>query len=516
MKTRSLHMVAVVLGTICLSVSLVSAQDSPGQSIGLFTAAQGNVTVAHPGSALVQPVNVHDEVLFRDVIETQNESRTKAFFEDDSILTVGENSKVEITEYLYNPDQNMRRTVVKLLHGQLRALVSKVFTASGSKFEIHTPTAVAAARGTYFVVWFEDGVSGIANIGNSGRVAFSSGGTEIIVDPGRFSTAAVGGVPSQPNVISTGLPGSEHSELKAEEKIQRAVSTTSVMPGEKATEKIQQTEEKVTEKTQQTGEQTAEKSVQREHKKHAHAAEIIERTEKGEVQKHHHTKIDNQTAATLARVMNAIEGTVLKDTPKHEAARDAIRAFHHVTPVSPLVSGIAKSAPATNRNSTGKHVSPESDTTKRKPVHGDNETTITPTMTEGSPTTSGVQSSGASSATTAAPATPTGSGPMTGPATPNVNTVSTTVMPATPAAPAVPVASATPVVPVVPATPVVPVVLAAPVVPVVPTAPIVPVVPATLVVPAPTPSPVAPTVKVTPVTPPFVISDEAKHKRGRK
>ncbi len=66
------------------------------------------------------------------------------------MLTVGENSRVEIDEYIYNPEKNVRQAVVKLMQGQVRALVNKAFKANGSRFEIHTPSAVAAATGNLF------------------------------------------------------------------------------------------------------------------------------------------------------------------------------------------------------------------------------------------------------------------------------------------------------------------------------------------------------------------------------
>jgi hypothetical protein len=151
------------------------------------------------------PVKLHDEVMFRDVIQTEKESRTKAFFQDDSILTVGENSRVEITEYIYDPEASLRRSVVKVMQGQVRALVSKVFKSNGSRFEVHTPSAVAAARGTYFTVWHENGQSGIINVGESGRVDFTSGGVTVAVDPGQFSLAEYGKAPSLPLVHGLGL-----------------------------------------------------------------------------------------------------------------------------------------------------------------------------------------------------------------------------------------------------------------------------------------------------------------------
>jgi len=178
--------------------SLAIASERGTDGIGFYTAVLGQASVTHPGEARVLPVKLHDEVLFKDVIQTQYESRTRALFQDDSMLTVGENSRVEIDEYIYNPEKNVRQAIVKLMQGQVRALVSKVFKANGSRFEIHTPSAVAAARGTYFTVWVENGQSGIINIGEKGRVDFTSGGMTVAVDPGFFSIAHEGQAPSVP------------------------------------------------------------------------------------------------------------------------------------------------------------------------------------------------------------------------------------------------------------------------------------------------------------------------------
>ena len=188
--------------------------------IGFYTAVLGQASVTHPDEDRVLPVKLHDEVLFKDVIQTQGESRTKALFQDDSMLTVGENSRVEIDEYIYNPEKNVRQTIVKLMQGQVRALVSKVFKANGSRFEIHTPSAVAAARGTYFTVWVENGQSGIINIGEKGRVDFTSGGMTVAVDPGYFSIAYEGQAPSAPLPHQLGIRGNDPSDatVKSTEK----------------------------------------------------------------------------------------------------------------------------------------------------------------------------------------------------------------------------------------------------------------------------------------------------------
>jgi len=212
MRTGSLPLVRAnrarsttfVLGRIGLLLGLAVSQvgaEPAVTGIGVITAVQGQVTVVHPHAEGAIPAKIDDDVLFKDIIETQKESRTKALFDDESLLTVGEHSRVEITEYIYDPSQKKRSTVVKLVRGTLRVLISKMFEGSGSKFEIHTPSAVAAARGTYFVVWTQGDLSGVVNIGTSGRVLFTSGGQTVTLGPGEFTVAPPGVIPSAPAVF---------------------------------------------------------------------------------------------------------------------------------------------------------------------------------------------------------------------------------------------------------------------------------------------------------------------------
>ena len=75
---------SLVAGALMLSPSIGTAEESAFSGIGVYTAVMGKVSVTHPGEARVLPVKLHDEVLFKDVIQTEKESRTKAFFQDDS------------------------------------------------------------------------------------------------------------------------------------------------------------------------------------------------------------------------------------------------------------------------------------------------------------------------------------------------------------------------------------------------------------------------------------------------
>lgn len=88
-------------------------------------------------------------LLLKDTVETDRKSRTKLFFKDDSILNLGELSRVVVEEYVYSPEKQRSKSIYRLIDGSLKVVVGR------SDLEIHTPTAVAAARGTKFIIWAE-------------------------------------------------------------------------------------------------------------------------------------------------------------------------------------------------------------------------------------------------------------------------------------------------------------------------------------------------------------------------
>jgi hypothetical protein len=87
------------------------------------------------------------ELQMKDAVETKANSRTKLFFSDDSILNVSELSRVEVEEYIYSNESDRSKSIYNLIDGSLKVVVGR------SDLEVHTSTAVAAARGTKFIMW---------------------------------------------------------------------------------------------------------------------------------------------------------------------------------------------------------------------------------------------------------------------------------------------------------------------------------------------------------------------------
>jgi len=92
------------------------------------------------------------DIAMKDAVATDKDSRTKLFFNDDSILNLGELSRVEVEEYLYSPEKQRSKSVYRLIDGSIKVIVGR------SDLEVHTASAVAAARGTKFIMFKESDV----------------------------------------------------------------------------------------------------------------------------------------------------------------------------------------------------------------------------------------------------------------------------------------------------------------------------------------------------------------------
>ncbi|HDH06730.1 MAG TPA: hypothetical protein ENH01_13705 [Nitrospirae bacterium] len=133
---------------ICLAWILIGAAKSyPATEAGQVLTVSGSVHVIR--DARRSDAEPQMRILLKDAIETGERSRTKLFFMDDSILNLGEQSRIEVEEYLYSQEKKRSKSIYRLLNGLLKIVVGR------SDLEIHTPTAVAAARGTKFIVWVE-------------------------------------------------------------------------------------------------------------------------------------------------------------------------------------------------------------------------------------------------------------------------------------------------------------------------------------------------------------------------
>ncbi len=139
--TRLIRFLVVV--PIILAPVVSWAQAAP--ELGVVTTLQGQASVARASASGTLPLKFKDAVFDRDRIQTGEEAIVKVLMGGKAIVTVRELSVLTITEEL-------GKTTINLSSGKIAVGVAKQRMKPGERLEVHTPNAVAAVRGTVFVV----------------------------------------------------------------------------------------------------------------------------------------------------------------------------------------------------------------------------------------------------------------------------------------------------------------------------------------------------------------------------
>jgi hypothetical protein len=181
------------------------AQQEP-ESIGVVTSIQGAVSVEHKGSPASARLSSRQPLFAHDAIDTGARSKVKVLLHDDTVLAMGQQTRMKIDEYLHAPDQHVRRMAVHLAQGTMRTLVGRTFPGLGSAFAIRAGTANVIVNAAYCVVWRHEHETGVVNIGSGGAVSFVAEGRVVILEPGFYSIAQAGRPPSAAEPVSATTP----------------------------------------------------------------------------------------------------------------------------------------------------------------------------------------------------------------------------------------------------------------------------------------------------------------------
>jgi len=122
---------------------------------GSVSAVHGKVTIARTGKTLVAaygtPVQVGDQIL------TASGSNVTVTLADGSQLGLEESSTIVVDRNDLNPDGSRAATSINLLGGMLHSVVRHA-PGNAPNYQVYTPNASAAARGTDYDTDYQKGV----------------------------------------------------------------------------------------------------------------------------------------------------------------------------------------------------------------------------------------------------------------------------------------------------------------------------------------------------------------------
>ena len=163
-----------LVAALLLTLIHLSAHAQTTGAVGIVTTLQGQATVAHAAGMAATPLKFKDSIFERDRINTAENSIVKVLMGGRAVVTVRELSVLTITE-------DLGKTTINLESGKIAVAVAKQRMKPGEKLEVHTPNAVAAVRGTVFVVEVarQGAQAGGGNLGAATQVTSVTGSVEV-------------------------------------------------------------------------------------------------------------------------------------------------------------------------------------------------------------------------------------------------------------------------------------------------------------------------------------------------
>jgi hypothetical protein len=203
-----LHRLIIV--ALTLLSGFAGDQVAAQEAIGTVSRIQGEASGTH-GSA-TRALAVNASVILNETVTTGAAARLEVTFKDNTRLTLGENAKLTLDRYVFNPAAG-RGTIRFKVVGALRFLSGQVSKLARSDVSVTTPVATIGIRGTEF--WggpIDDQVLGVFLIEGAVRVS-NTAGARILNRPGQGT-----------NIVRAGAaPGPV--TFWPQDKVNRAIAT---------------------------------------------------------------------------------------------------------------------------------------------------------------------------------------------------------------------------------------------------------------------------------------------------
>lgn len=151
-RTKARHLIAaagLTLAALPLAVGGAGAQEV--EQAGVSAAVSGEVLLART-SAVGRQVESGEAIFLGDSIENGPNGNLQVLLMDESVLTLGPDSRIEIDRFIYDPATDQGNMALTLAQGTMRFVAGKVAGGDPEDMRINTPVGHIGIRGTIGLV----------------------------------------------------------------------------------------------------------------------------------------------------------------------------------------------------------------------------------------------------------------------------------------------------------------------------------------------------------------------------
>lgn len=195
----------ILSGRVEDQIALIN--DGDDDAIGIVIASTGTVTVQHADGS-TEVLSAGDRVYQDDVLTTDDGSSVGIRFADASRFSLGEEGKMQLDDFIYDPLAGTGNSVIDVLQGSFAFVSGMIAKTGDDAMSVNTPVATIGVRGTTVAGDVApDGQTEVTLLpdtdGTLGEIAvFNDGGLQIMYDAfQRLDVSNAGQAPSAPRTI---------------------------------------------------------------------------------------------------------------------------------------------------------------------------------------------------------------------------------------------------------------------------------------------------------------------------
>jgi hypothetical protein len=140
-------LILIVSMAVILWAGLLLAEET---SIGFVKNVSGQAFIGRQQKLI--PARVNEKLLLSDALVTGADGSIGVIMQDDSVLSLGPKSRVNLTQFSFAPAENKLSFIAKVKRGTMVYLTGLMAKLDSKSVRIETPNAVCGVRGTQFAI----------------------------------------------------------------------------------------------------------------------------------------------------------------------------------------------------------------------------------------------------------------------------------------------------------------------------------------------------------------------------
>ncbi len=139
-----------LLVSLLLLLLLLPVLSAESQVVGVVKTATGNASLIRSQQTI--PATAGTKFYLNDTLQTGPDSSLGVILRDDSVLSMGSNSRVVVDQFLFAPAEGNLGFLIRIMRGTMAYLSGAIGRLSPSTAKFATPVATIGIRGTHFAV----------------------------------------------------------------------------------------------------------------------------------------------------------------------------------------------------------------------------------------------------------------------------------------------------------------------------------------------------------------------------